>query len=465
MMSAKNKNIDSLQALETYNAELEKNIFLGEAKIKSAGRNLVEKRPIEFTKTILKTGVDKRLEQIKDPRRKLLPDLAASMLRNTVLRKAGFINRWLISLSARYLIKNALQPKNTVPLTKIVSPSPTQSPLQPTFLSHNDIAHDKNNSKADIGKHGKLSIKGILGVLKVSFTGFGDHKITKMSGSLAYYTVFSMGPLLVVIIALCAIFMEKEAAQGKIFDQLKGFLGSETAMQLQEMIKSAGIGDKGSIAFIIGLGTLLIGATSIFADIQDSINTIWGIKPKPKRGWLKMLQNRFLSFSVIISLGFLLLVSLAVTAVLDGFSDRLQTRFEDVSVIFFYILNTGITLIVISSIFGVIFKVLPDANIKWKDVISGALVTAVLFMIGKFAISVYISKSDIGGTYGAAGSLIILLLWTYYSSIILYFGAEFTKAYAIAYGSEIHPNHYAVTIKEVEVEQDNSSVQEIDSRT
>lgn len=464
-MSAKNKNIDSLQTLETYNAELEKKISSGEAKIKSAGRNLVEKRPIEFTKTILKTGVDKRLEQIKDPRRKLLPDLAASMLRNTVLRKAGFFNRWLISLSARYLIKNALQPKNTVPLTKNVSPRPTQSPLQPTFHSHNDIAHDKNNSKADIGKHEKLSIKGIWGVLKVSFTGFGDHKITKMSGSLAYYTVFSMGPLLVVIIALCAIFMEKEAAQGKIFDQLKGFLGSETAMQLQEMIKSAGIGDKGSIAFIIGLGTLLIGATSIFADIQDSINTIWGIKPKPKRGWLKMLQNRFLSFSVIISLGFLLLVSLAVTAVLDGFSDRLQTRFEDVSVVFFYILNTGITLIVISSIFGVIFKVLPDANIKWKDVISGALVTAVLFMIGKFAISVYISKSDIGGTYGAAGSLIILLLWTYYSSIILYFGAEFTKAYAIAYGSEIHPNHYAVTIKEVEVEQDNSSVQEIDSRT
>ncbi|RZJ56973.1 MAG: YihY/virulence factor BrkB family protein [Flavobacterium sp.] len=213
-------------------------------------------------------------------------------------------------------------------------------------------------------------------------------------------------------------------------------------------------------AFIIGLITLLIGATTVFGDIQDSINTIWGIKPKPKRGWLKMLQNRFLSFSVIVSLGFLLLVSLGVTAILDGFSNRLQARFADVSVILFYILNTIITLGVVSAIFGVIFKVLPDANIKWRDVAAGALVTGVLFLIGKMGISLYISKSDVGSTYGAAGSLVILLLWTYYSSIILYFGAEFTKSYAVAYGSEILPNHYAVTIKEIEVEQGSKSVQD-----
>lgn len=306
----------------------------------------------------------------------------------------------------------------------------------------------------------KITFKGIWNVLKASFAGFGEHKVTKISGSLAYYTVFSMAPLLIVIISLCGIFLKKDAAEGKVFDALKGFLGSDTAASLQEMIKSAAIGDKGTIAFIIGIATLLIGATSIFADIQDSINTIWGIKPKPKRAWLKMLQNRFLSFSVIISLGFLLLVSLGVTAVLDGFSDRLQARFADVSVVIFYILNTVITLCVVSTIFGVIFKVLPDANIKWKDVISGAIVTAVLFMVGKFGISFYIGQSNVGSTYGAAGSLVVVLLWTYYSSIILYFGAEFTKAYAVAYGSEIHPNHYAVTMKEVEVEQGNSSVQE-----
>lgn len=462
-MSTKDKSIKNLQDLEAYTAELERKIALGQSEIKSAVENLTSRRPVEYAKTVLKSDWDKKIDQLKDPRGKLIPDLASLLLRSTILKKAGFVNRWLISLAAKRVVKTTLISTAIKSIKDDGERDLVVSSSERSVCDTPDKPANKTNKKDQPIKKQKISLKGIWGVLKSSFTSFGDHKVTKMSGSLAYYTVFSMGPLLVVIIALCGIFMKKEAAQGKVFDQLKGFLGSETAMQLQDMIKSAGLGDKGTIAFIIGLGTLLIGATSVFADIQDSINTIWGIKPKPKKGWLKMLQNRFLSFSVIVSLGFLLLVSLGVTAVLDGFSDRLQSRFQDVSVIVFYILNTAITLIVISSIFGVIFKVLPDANIKWRDVLSGALVTAVLFMIGKFAISVYISKSDIGGTYGAAGSLIILLLWTYYSSIILYFGAEFTKAYAIAYGSEIHPNHYAVTVKEVEVEQEKKSVQDVEA--
>ncbi|MCX2573054.1 YihY/virulence factor BrkB family protein [Pedobacter sandarakinus] len=306
----------------------------------------------------------------------------------------------------------------------------------------------------------KITLKGIWGVLKAAFTGFGDHKVTKLSGSLAYYTVFSMAPLLVVIISLCGIFLGREIAEGKVYAQLEGFLGRDSAASLQELIKNAYLDGKGTIALIIGIVTLLIGSTTIFGDIQDSINTIWGIKPKPKRGWVKLLQNRFLSFSVIISLGFVLLVSLAVTSVLDTFSQKLQARFEDVSFYIFYVVNQVVTLAVISLIFAVIFKVLPDAIIKWRDVMAGAVVTAVLFMIGKFAISVYIGQSDVGGTYGATGSLVVVLLWTYYSSIILYFGAEFTKAYAIAYGSEIYPAHYAVTMKEVEVESGNKSIQD-----
>lgn len=166
-----------------------------------------------------------------------------------------------------------------------------------------------------------------------------------------------------------------------------------------------------------------------------------------------------MSFSVIISLGFLLLVSLAVTTLIDGFSDRLMAYFPDVTVVVFYIVNIVITLAVITLIFGVIFKVLPDAQIKWKDVFAGALTTAVLFMLGKLGISFYISQSNVGSTYGTAGSLVVLLLWVYYSSLILYFGAEFTKAYAVKYGSEIHPNHYAVTTKMVEVETGNQSIQ------
>ncbi len=310
----------------------------------------------------------------------------------------------------------------------------------------------------------KFSFKGLWEVLKNSFKGFGDDKVTKMSGSLAYYTVFSMAPLLIMIISLAGIFLGREAVEGKIYGQLAGFVGADTAAQLQEIIKNASLAGKSKIAAIIGGITLLIGATTVFAEIQDSINTIWGLKPKPKKGWLKLIQNRFLSFSVIASLGFLLLVSLGVTALIEGLSERLRANFPEVTVVVFYIINLVLTLIVVTSIFAVIFKVLPDANIKWRDVWSGAIATAVLFILGKFAISFYISKSEVGSTYGAAGSLVVLLLWIYYSSIILYFGAEFTKAYALKYGSEIHPSKYAVTTKTVEVENGSESVQATEAK-
>lgn len=306
----------------------------------------------------------------------------------------------------------------------------------------------------------KLSFKGIIKVFKNSFGGFNDDKILKLSAALAYYTIFSMGPLLIVIISLCGWFLGREAVEGKIYGQLASFVGTDTAASLQTIIKNAAITGKSKLAAIIGGVTLLVGATSVFAEIQDSINGIWGLKPKPKRGWLKMLQNRFLSFSVIISLGFLLLVSLGISSIIDGFSDRLKTHFPDVTVVVFYVINIGITIAVTTLIFGVIFKVLPDAKIKWKDVFAGAIATALLFMIGKLGISIYISKSNVGSTYGTAGSLVILLLWVYYSAIILYFGAELTKAYAIEYGSPIHPNDYAVTTKTVEVETGNKSIQD-----
>lgn len=306
----------------------------------------------------------------------------------------------------------------------------------------------------------KISFKGMWVVLKNSFIGFDEDKVTKLSGSLAYYTVFSMGPLLIVIISLCGMFLGKEAVEGKIYAQLAGFVGADTAAQLQEIIKNASLAGKSKVAAIIGGITLLIGSTTVFAEIQDSINGIWGLKPKPKRGWVKMLQNRFLSFSVIISLGFLLLVSLGVTAIIDGFSDRLSNRFPQVAIVVFYIINVLITLGVTTLIFSVIFKVLPDATIKWKDVTAGAVATSLLFMLGKLGISFYISKSNVGSTYGTAGSLVILLLWVYYSSLILYFGAEFTKAYAVKYGSNIYPTQYAVTTKVVEVETGSQSIQE-----
>ncbi len=305
-------------------------------------------------------------------------------------------------------------------------------------------------------------LKGLWSVLKSCFKGFSEDKITKLSASLAYYTIFSLGPLLIVILFLCSIFFGREAIEGSIYHQMEGFVGHDAALQLQGIIKNASISGKNTLAAIIGVATLLIGATTVFAEIQDSINMIWGLKPKPETGWWKLVQNRLLSFGVIGSLGFLLLVSLGVTALVEGLSNRLKAHFPDVTVVVFYIVNLVLTFGVVTALFGVIFKVLPDAKIKWKDVFAGSVATAILFMLGKFAISLYISKSNVAGAYGTAGSFVVLLLWIYYSSIILYFGAEFTKAWAVKFGSEIHPNHYAVVAKTVEVEEGKKSIQQVE---
>ncbi|HUS02054.1 MAG TPA: YihY/virulence factor BrkB family protein [Chitinophagaceae bacterium] len=306
----------------------------------------------------------------------------------------------------------------------------------------------------------KFTPKGLWHVMKNAFTGFSEDKVMKLSASLAYYTVFSLGPLLIVILYLCGLFLGREAIEGTIYNQIKGFVGPEGAVQIQEIIKNASLSGKGNLAAIIGVITLLFGATTVFAEIQDSINGIWNLKPKPKKGWFLFIKARLLSFGVIASLGFLLLVSLGVTALVEGLNERLKSYFPNVTVAVFYILNLVITFGVVTTLFGVIFKVLPDANVKWTDIISGAIATAILFMIGKLGISFYISKADIGSTFGAAGSLVILLVWIYYSSVILYFGAEFTKAYAVKYGGAIRPNKYAVIETKIAVEEGRTSIQE-----
>ena len=305
----------------------------------------------------------------------------------------------------------------------------------------------------------------VWSLIKETGKGFSKDKVPNLAASLAYYTVFSMGPLLVVIISLCGLFLKREAIEGKIYSVLQGFVGNDTALQLQDIIRHASLSGKGTIAIIIGAVTLFIGATSVFGQIQDAINSIWGLKPKPGKGLLKLIRNRFLSFSVIISLGFLLLVSLGFSAIIESISNRLQARYPDVTVIVFYIVNLILTLGISLLIFAVIFKVLPDAVIRWKDVFTGAFVTSVLFIIGKFGISFYISQTKVGSTYGAAGSLVIFIVWIYYSSIILYSGAEFTKAYAVRFGAEIKPNEYAVTTDVIEKEKGKESIQHKEKKT
>ncbi len=282
----------------------------------------------------------------------------------------------------------------------------------------------------------------------------------KLSGALSFYMIFSMGPLLLIIITMCSLFFGRAAVEGKVYAQLERFVGHDTAAQLQSIIQHAAISGKSALATIIGVIFLLIGASSVFAEMQDSINMIWGLKPKPKSGWIAFLKNRLLSFSIIVSLGFLLLVSLSFSALVEVFGNHLKLLIPGISVILVYVINFCITVGITTFIFAVVFKVLPDAEIKWKDVTIGSVATMVLFLFGKFAISFYISKSNVGSTYGAAGSLIILLLWIYYSAMIVYFGAEFTKFYAITFGDEIKPTDYAVTVRQIEEEKGKMSIQE-----
>jgi len=295
-------------------------------------------------------------------------------------------------------------------------------------------------------------IMRIIQFFKQVISDFTDDKALKFSASLSYYTVFSIAPFLAIIISFSSFFFTKEAVQGELYPQISQLIGHDAALQVQQMITSIHLSKNNFFATIVSVVVLLLGATGIFSEIQDSINHIWGLKSKPKRGLLKMVLNRLISFSLIISLGFLLMVSLLLNTLVDALSKQLMRLLPENAVYVVGAINNGLMFILISLLFGIIFKVLPDARIKWKDVMVGAVTTAILFMIGKFCIGYYLGHSNLGNVYGTAGSIIVIMLWVYYSAVILYFGAEFTKVYAKHYGSEIVPNDYAVWIKTKEIE-------------
>ena len=239
-----------------------------------------------------------------------------------------------------------------------------------------------------------------------------------------------------------------------LYAQMGKFIGKDAVTQLQQIVTHLQLSGKSGTALVIGIVILLLGASSMFVEIQDSLNIIWRVKSKPKRGWLKWLQNRFLSFSLIIGLGFLLLVSLTVNIAVNALSERLEHVLPSVTVTVFDLINLAITLVVIAVLFGIIFKFLPDVKIKWRDVRAGAIFTALLFMFGQYLIGLYLKYTAQGSAYGAAGSLIVILVWIYYTAAILYIGAEFTEVYAEANGSDIEPAEYAVHVMQTEVEND-----------
>lgn len=286
--------------------------------------------------------------------------------------------------------------------------------------------------------------------------GFMEDRVMKLSAALAYYTIFSLTPLIIIIISAATLFLgDNMDPNTKLFGEIREMVGADAANQLRSFVNNANLSGKSTFGLIIGITTLVIGATAIFIEIQDSINLIWKVKAVPKKGWKKLITNRLLSFSLIASLGFLLLVSLVVNSLVVGLGNRIAAyiKIEEVNKLMMLVITNVLTLSVVTCIFAIIFKVLPDVNLKWKPAIIGALFTAVLFSLGKYLIGIYIEVGNPGSAFGAAGSIIVILLWIYYTSIILYFGAEFTQAYAEKYDMGISPSKYAVHTKIIVVEK------------
>ncbi len=275
----------------------------------------------------------------------------------------------------------------------------------------------------------------------------------KLSASLSYYTLFSMAPMLMIVIAIGSIILGKEAAEGYLYLQFSGLMGEAGALQLQEMIRNVNISGDTPWITVVGMVTFFIGATGVFIEIQDSINSIWSIRAKPKRNWVRFIVTRLISFSMIIGVGFLLLVSLVLSALLSLLDDWITAHISSFSWLA-YIFSNIISMGAVSILFAVIFKMLPDATLKWKDVVVGAFFTALLFLAGKFVIGLYLNRSGVVSIYGAAGAVVLIILWVYYSAIILYFGAEFTKVYANEYGGKIRPSQFAVFVETREIETD-----------
>jgi membrane protein len=304
----------------------------------------------------------------------------------------------------------------------------------------------------------KATLKSSITILKDTFNGFMADKGLKLSASLSYYTLFSLAPMLLLIISLASAFFGRDAIEGRVFFQIRDLIGNDAAAQIQQVIKNLELSGKTTLSLVIGVFTLILGATTVFGEIQDSINMIWKVKAKPKKGWLKLIKDRLTSGSIIIGLGFLLIVSLIVNGAIVTLSDLLKQWFPDFTILIFNIINIAISFLVVTLLFGVIFKVLPDAKIRWRDVKAGAFFTACLFLLGRYLIGIYITSTGAGSPYGAAGSIIVILLWIYYTAAILYFGAEFTRAFAIFKGRRIEPSEFAVYIEMREVEKNVGSV-------
>jgi membrane protein len=296
-------------------------------------------------------------------------------------------------------------------------------------------------------------MKAMIELIKETFSEWSEDHAPRLAAALSYYAIFSLAPLLVIIIALAGLIGGRDAVQNQVMGQIQDLVGEQGREFVQSMVASASQPSTGIIATFLGVITLLIGALGVFGVLQDSLNTIWEVKPKPSQGlWdtiKRLIFGRFLSFAMLLVIGLLLLISLVVSAGLAAFGNYLGSLWS-IPPMLLQIINFVVSLGVIALLFAMIFKFLPDADIAWRDVWLGAFVTAFLFALGKFAIGLYLGQSNVGTTFGAAGSLAILLVWIYYTAQIVFLGAEFTQVYANKFGSRIVPEEDAVKITEGE---------------
>lgn len=282
--------------------------------------------------------------------------------------------------------------------------------------------------------------------LRQTFDEFLEDNVMRLSAALAYYSIFSLAPLLLIAVSIAGAVYGEKAANGLLDDQLQATMGASAATAVQDMVNHTRKPSDNIIASIVGIAVLIIGAGGVFGQLQEALNTVWGIKAKPGRGIKGILKDRFLSFSMVLGTGFLLLTSLVLTTTLQAASDTIA-NVVPMHPMIWSALGSLVSFLVVLLLFASIFKVLPDAEIDWADVWLGALVTAALFVIGKFGLSWYLGREATSSSYGSAGSLILILLWIYYSAIILLFGAEFTQVLARLRGRDIRPSKGAIQVR------------------
>ncbi|MBA9079362.1 MULTISPECIES: YihY/virulence factor BrkB family protein [Rufibacter] len=291
------------------------------------------------------------------------------------------------------------------------------------------------------------STKSIFQLIANSGKEFMKNNSLRLAAALSYNTIFSLPPLLFIVVKSAGAIFGEDAVSGQLFTQIKGIIGTEAASEVQKILQNVHLEGSNPLATWIGIGTLIFASTTIFVTLQESLNQVWNLQTKAKNGVMKLVIDRLLSFGIILSISFLLLVSFVISAVLGVLTDFLKQQLPGVAVIFIFLLDIVVSLGFITLLFALIYRYLPDAIIRWRDVWVGAFVTALLFILGKYLIGWYLGQSDMSSTYGAAGSVVILLSWVYYSSLIIFYGAELTQEYADTYGHPVKPNHNSVRIE------------------